>query len=419
MENVFDIKYKQQLEYILPDTVASDMDLQNMAFRNDTVVIIYFYYIDTLADYWKYIDNIQKFVKVFAITPLEEIEKKISDKATTRRWVNVEIIRKPNRGRDITGLLIAAKPVISRYKYICFIHDKKSHFKETEQDVALWIENMWENLIGNARHIQKILSIFEESRELGVLVPPAPVGKVFKVWYGFGWRDCFEPVKELASKMGLNCDLDAAKPPITIGTTFWFKKEALHKLFDYPWKYEDFDDVKLSDNQYLSFAVERILAYVAQDAGYTTGEVMTVEYAKKQTLFLQYSLSEIFRKMHRFYPFPTYENALHIDDNLQHLQQYVLNKDEIFLWGTDEVGEFCAGYLRKIGHEPKGFIVSGKVDKDTVDCIPVLSIEEYSQCEANKGIIITATTRKEQNEVVNELEKYQIEDYCFFLQEAR
>ena len=159
MENVFDIKYKQQLEYILPDTVASDMDLQSMAFRNDTVVIMYFYYIDTLADYWKYIDNIQKFVKVFVITPLEEIEKKISDKATTRRWVNVEIIRKPNRGRDITGLLIAAKPVISRYKYICFIHDKKSHFKETEKDVALWIENMWENLIGNAGHIQKILGV--------------------------------------------------------------------------------------------------------------------------------------------------------------------------------------------------------------------------------------------------------------------
>ena len=123
--------------------------------------------------------------------------------------------------------------------------------------------------------------------------------------------------------------------------------------------------------------------------------------------------------MYQFYPFPTYENALHIDDNLQHLQQYVLNKDEIFLCGTDEVGKFCAGYLRKIGHEPKGFIVFGKIDNDTVDCIPVLSIEEYSQCEANKGIIITAATRKAQKEMVNELEKYQIEDYCIFLQEAR
>ena len=276
-----------------------------------------------------------------------------------------------------------------------------------------------ENLIGNAGHIQKILGIFEENNKLGVLVPPAPVGKVFKVWYGFGWRNCFNTVKELASKLGLNCDLDEAKPPITIGTTFWFRREALKKLFDYTWKYDDFDDIKLVDNQYLSFAVERIFAYVAQDAGYTTGEVMTVEYAKKQTLFLQYSLSEIFRKMHDFYPFPTYENALHIDDNLQHLQQYALNKDEIFLFGTDDVGKFCAGYLRKIGHEPKGFIVSGRIDNDAIDYIPVFSIEECSQCGSNKGIIITAATRKAQNEMVNELEKYQIEDYCIFLQEAR
>ena len=129
MENVFDIKYKQQLEYILPNGVEQDIDLHTISFRDDTVVIMYFYYMDTLADYWKYIDNIQKFVKVFVITPLEEIEKKVSDKATQRQWSNVEIIRKLNRGRDITGLLIAAKPVISKFKYICFIHDKKSHFK--------------------------------------------------------------------------------------------------------------------------------------------------------------------------------------------------------------------------------------------------------------------------------------------------
>ena len=58
-------------------------------------------------------------------------------------------------------------------------------------------------------------------------------------------------------------------------------------------------------------------------------------------------------------------------------------------------------------------------DNDAIDYIPVFSIEECSKCGSNKGIIITATTRKAQNEMVNELEKYQIEDYCIFLQEAR
>ena len=419
MENVFDIKYKQQLEYILPNSMEQDMDLHMVAFRTDAVVIMYFYYIDTIEDYYKYIDKIQCSVKIYIVTPLEEINKKFSEEMIKRQWSNVEIIMKPNRGRDVTGLLIAAKPVISNYKYICFIHDKKAHFKETEEDVAFWIENMWENLIGNAGHIQNILDIFAENKELGVLAPPAPVGKVFKVWYGYGWRDCFNTVNELVSKMKLNCDLDATKPPITIGTTFWFRREALRKLFDHPWRYEDFDDVKLADNQYLSYAVERIFAYVAQDAGYTTGEVMTVEYAKRQTLFLQYSLSEIFRKMQNFYPFPTYENALHIDDNLQHLRQYVSNKKEIFLYGTGDVGKFCAGYLRKLGYEPKGFITDENIGEDTIDGIHVFSVEKYSECIADKGIIITITSKKMQNEVIDKLEKQGIKDYCIFLQEAR
>ena len=45
MENVFDIKYKQQLEYILPNGVEQDIDLHTISFRDDTVVIMYFYYI--------------------------------------------------------------------------------------------------------------------------------------------------------------------------------------------------------------------------------------------------------------------------------------------------------------------------------------------------------------------------------------
>ena len=416
MENVFDIKYKQQLEFILPNTSSQNVDFHSISFRYDTAVIMYFYYIDTIEAYFKYIDRIEQYVAVYVVTPLEEICKKVSDEAVKREWSHVKIILKPNRGRDVTGLLIAAKPIIPKYKFICFIHDKKAHFKETEEDVALWIENMWENLIGNAEHIQHILKLFEENDRLGVLVPPAPVGKVFKVWYGYGWRNCFETVKDLASKLNLECALDETKPPITIGTTFWFRQEALHKLFDYPWKYEDFDDVKLADNEYLSFAVERIFAYVAQDAGYTTGEVMTVEYAKKQTLFLQYSLSEIFRKMQTFYPFPTYENALCIDENLRHLEQYISDKKNIFVFGTGDVGKFCAGYMRKLGCEPKGFLTAECSEKALVDNIPVYSVRK---CMPDCGIIITATSKKKQNEMIKELEKCQIEDYCIFLQEAR
>ena len=123
--------------------------------------------------------------------------------------------------------------------------------------------------------------------------------------------------------------------------------------------------------------------------------------------------------MQNFYPFPTYENALHIDDNLQHLRQYVSNKKEIFLYGTGDVGKFCAGYLRKLGYEPKGFITDENIGEDIIDGIHVFSVEKYSECIADKGIIITITSKKMQNEVIDKLEKQGIKDYCIFLQEAR
>ncbi len=419
MENVFDIKYKQSLEYILPTNDAAEGATDADVFMEHVAVVMYLYYIDTVSNYCEYIDKIERSVKVYIITPLEEVEQKVRDEGIAKKWSNVEIIIKPNRGRDVSGLLIAAKPIVDKYQYICFIHDKKSHFKETEEDVALWIENMWENLIGNAKHIRNVIDIFEKNKQLGVLACPAPVGKVFKVWYGYGWRDCFESTKMLAERLNLQCDLDETKPPITIGTTFWFRRQALQKLFDYPWRYEDFDDDKLKNNNYLSYAIERIFAYVAQDAGYNTGEVMTLEYGRKQTLFLQYSLAEIFRKLHPFYPFPTYENALCIDDNLQQLFQYVSAKEKVLLYGIGDVGKFCAGYLRKFGYEPECFLVTGEATEKFVDNIPVFSIEEYGKQLSNKGIVITATSKSAQNEMIDHLERYGIDDYCVFMREAR
>lgn len=418
MENVFDIKYKKNLEYILPVIHEKTEALHGSGFMEHVAVVMYFYYIDTISYYCDYIDKIEHDVMVYVVTPLDEVAQKVEDMVTDRKWSHVEIIRKPNRGRDVSGLLIAANAVVRNYQYVCFIHDKKSHFKETEEDVALWIENMWENLIGNAQHIRNIINIFEENEELGILASPAPVGKVFKVWYGYGWRDCFEATKNLAERLHLKCDLDETKPPITIGTTFWFRKEALLKLFDYPWKYEDFDDDKLSNNEYLSYAVERIFAYVAQDAGFATGEVMTTEYAAKQTLFLQYSLSEIFRKLHPFYPFPTYENALCIEDNLQQMIKYVSEKEEIYLCGVGDVGKFCAGYLRKYGYEPKGFLDLTR--KETAaDNIPVFSLEEYRESGCETGIVITVANKKMQTEMIDKLKVLGVEDYHIFMKEVR
>jgi hypothetical protein len=59
---------------------------------------------------------------------------------------NCDVILKQNRGRDVSSLLVACKEYVFKYEYLCFIHDKKS----------TWLD---------------------EGVDLGLLVPPEPIGK--------------------------------------------------------------------------------------------------------------------------------------------------------------------------------------------------------------------------------------------------
>ena len=55
---------------------------------------------------------------------------------------------------------------------------------------------------------------------------------------------------------------------MAVGTVYWSRVDALRKLFEYEWKYEDFDMEPLAEDGTLSHAIERILEFVARDAGY-------------------------------------------------------------------------------------------------------------------------------------------------------
>ena len=74
------------------------------------------------------------------------------------------------------------------------------------------------------------------------------------------------------------------------GSCFWFRTDALRKLFKYDWKYEDFPEEPLPIDGTISHAIERCYAYVAQDAGYYSAIVMCDEYAKiEYTTLMHYA----------------------------------------------------------------------------------------------------------------------------------
>lgn len=402
MKNVYDIRYEKNLIYVLP----SEPDILQPAVPDEmyagTVVLLYLYYLDTLSFYWSYLYRIPDGVDVCLISSRAEILEETKKHLEASGRKNVRYILKENRGRDVSGLLVTGADILKNYEYICFLHDKKERCEAVKKDTELWIENLWGNMIGSAGYISHILHLFLENPALGVLAPPEPVGDHFCTWYGYGWHDSFGITEELVRRLRLNTDIRPDKPPVTIGTVLWFRRKALQKLFDYGWKYSDFDDGGLKRQDYLSYGIERIFPYVAQDAGYDTGTVMTAAYAGKQTNYLQHAANLIFKEAEPFFPVNNLADLECYKRNKSRIIEFAKRNKEVYLYGAGIMGRLCLAMLRKENIQPAGFLVSGNDGDSMVECIPVTESGKLD-CLQSRAVIITVYGMDAQNEIAKTL----------------
>lgn len=413
MKNVYDIRYDKNLAFIIPESMSCKSRVLRENLYKKTAIILYLYYEDTLPIYYGYISMIPKEVDLYLISSREEVLREVRRHMDSAGKTTIHYLLKENRGRDITALLIAGAEIVKKYEYLCFLHDKKEHEAEEKEDTALWIENLWGNLIHDSDYIDRILELFEENGSLGILAPPDPIGDHICAWYADGWYYSFGTTKELVDKLGLKADLDRAKPPVTLGTALWFKRGALEKLFDAGWKYSDFDDSKLKDKNYLSYGIERVFAYVAQDAGYDTGTVMTVDYARRQTNYLQYATKLVFYEAERFFPFYTVREVEAYRENAARIIEFAKNSKNLFLYGAGKYGRFCFSLLRAENLYPQGYLVSGYSDHEMVQGLPVYSIDQMNDFH-EVSVVITVFSKESRGEIVRKLEEKEIRHYIEF-----
>lgn len=413
MKNVYDLRYENNLIYILPERAYADAKKIPLEVYSRTVIILYLYYMDTLSVYLGYVNNIPKDIDIYVISSRDEVLAEVRHYMKASNRHKVHYIWKQNRGRDVSALLVSSKDIVKKYEYVCFLHDKKEHLPQEKQDTDFWIANLWGNQIGSPHYIDEILRMFEKKERLGILVPPEPVGDIFTTWFGYGWHGAYDITKKIADRMALHADISSDKAPITFGTVLWFRTKALMKLFDLGWQYSDFQDEKLNDENYLSYGLERIFAYVAQDAGYETGTVMSVSYAEKQTKYLQYAASRIMHEKDDFFPI----------SNMRKLEIYLKNRGkviafakgsrELYLYGTGKMGKLC---LFMLGYEyilPTGWIISKGERPGTLYGIPVFLIDEV-EITQDIAVIITVENATVQEQMVLQLENKGVSNYIRF-----
>ena len=276
-----------------------------------------------------------------------------------------------------------------------------------------WIDNLWGNLLGtkDSSYFWRIVELFENNDKIGLLAPPEPMGESFS--YDNGWGGLYVLlVKELADDLDLHVDIDMDinHQPITLGTCFWARKDALLKLLMKSWKYEDFDDEPIP-NGAKCYAVERILGYVVEDAGYITNNIMSDWYAEKYIQFLMESRRLAFRLLDQHFSISTSYGL----KKLEEIRQYFDHHEEVYLYGAGKVGKGLCRYFYNINRNQKGFIVTEKAEDKNCLSLLVKSIEEISP-KTDMGIIVSVAFDKK-NAIVAELEKRGFSDYICMAEE--
>ena len=354
---------------------------------NSVLIICYLYYEETLNDYYKYLDAIPCEIKLILVTSNKNVFSKLEYKYLGAD--NVEIRFKSNRGRDLSALLVSCQDELLNYRYMCFVHDKKTLRDYEGEELEIWIENMWSSMMASEEYIRNMYSYMEQNNNVGLLVPLVPFGDNFQAWLGRGWGKNYLNTMKLADSLELNVDIDIKYPPIALGSVFWCRSKALKKLFEKKWKYADFPQEPMPLDGTISHAIERVLPFVAQDAGFETKTVMSSGFAPKYLSFVQDGLKRISDVLYENMEFKTLNEINCLDNKKKKIEELLTHFSPIYLYGSGHSGIGCARMLRTWGIEPKAFLTSQEPDNCNVEGIKVYKFSSVKDKIGEALIIIT------------------------------
>ncbi|WP_186802655.1 rhamnan synthesis F family protein [Lacrimispora celerecrescens] len=412
MRNVSDIKRDKNLNFILSNKYINNIN--DTIAQKEMAVFIHMHYEDTVKYYFKYIINIPEPIDIYITVSNKATKAKIFECIKEYRMKNCFLIDKNNRGRDISALLVACRNKILEYQYICFAHDKKEKSDYTKTDTQFWIEGLWENTMGSTEYIYNIKELFVNNKKLGIIFPPNPLSDQISLSMVNTWFKNFDLTRKLAEELGLVCNISEDKPPIALGTVFWCRVAALRKLFIKEWDYEDFPDEPLPHDGTISHAIERILAYVAQDAGYLAGITMTDTYAGKQFEYRNMILAEAFNCLSNNTGISSVSDLFHYDEKRKKMESFFELYSNIYIYGTGFFGIRSFRMMETLGKRPKAFIVSdGERTAVELNEIPILEISEV-KLDKDYGIIL-AVSPKYVEEIKRLLAKKKFDNFTVYI----
>lgn len=376
----------------------------------NTAVIIHIYYSDILESVVSYIKEIPKEIDIYITTSVEANIPIIHQIFTENGIENYQIVKVENRGRDCSALLVGCRDIIKKYRYLCFLHDKKTSGNNGACTVGeVFMESLFENLIGSEAYIHNVYYLLEHNSFLGIVAPPMPLHGQYFCLKENAWTCCYDKTVELAERIKLKSKMDYNKPPFILSTSFWCRTEALEPLWSYPFSYEDFVEEPMPEDGTISHAIERILPYVAQHQGFYSGVVMNEEYASVQISNLSYQLEGTVNIIKNRHSISSYDSFEHFD--FEGFEAFCRRYSKLYIYGAGLYGGRYAKILKNMGMDIEGYIVSQKGQNDFFGGYPICSLKEFMENSVEEVGIVVAVSIYYQEEIKCLLEEEGIKNY--------
>lgn len=280
-----------QLDHVLPDRLVQGGT--RPALR--VALWMHIYYIDLLPECFRYAGSMPEYADVIVTTDTPEKKRQIVSMFSGLSVRKVEVILIENRGRDNSALLVGCAPFLDEYDVVCFAHDKKVGHLRYEVQGRSFAEHCYRNTLQSKGFVENVVRAFAEEPRLGLLCPPPPYASAYYNTIGIGdWGPNFDNTKELYDRLGLRVPIDRGEEPVApFGSVFWFRTRALAGLFQYGWRYEDFPEEPVDFDGTFLHAVERIYPFVAQQAGYYSGWLLSSSFASVELTNYHYMLRQL------------------------------------------------------------------------------------------------------------------------------
>lgn len=312
-ENILRISNQFDIKNCMHNNVILSSDMTKFSYNKvenkpKVALMLHLYFEDLFEETLTYAKNMPDYADIYIST--QTLEKKQKIEELVKDFPNkVTVIIINNRGRDVSALTVGFRKYILNYDIVCFAHDKKVSQLHYAIKGRSYAYVCYENTMTSPEFIENIIEKFLNDKFLGLLVPPPPqFAEYYPVLsgYGSGWGVNFDLCVDFAKKLNINLDMDRSKGPIApYGSIFWFRVDALKPLFDLNLDYDDFPDEPLPVDGTISHAIERMHPYIAQSRGYYTSWIFSEKFARIQITNLQFTLSELNKRIFNIFP-PNY-----------------------------------------------------------------------------------------------------------------